>query len=116
MSSQEQEMVVEVLKRLQSQMEELQTTEYEARKIMGDVEARDEMVARAIHDVSMQIRALDNRIDVWEKRLNTHAGKLQELGDKIVQLQGLYARLTMGDPLEPRVARKVGSGAFGVAG
>ena len=101
MSSQEQEMVVEVLKRLQSQMEELQTTEHEARKIMDDVECRDEMVSRAIHDVSLQIRALDNRIDVW----NTHAGKLKELEDKVVMLQGLYSRLTMADPIEPRVAK-----------
>ena len=115
MSSDEQEMVVEVLKKfrsemeaLQTKMEALETTEFEARKIMDDVESRDEMVARAIHDVSLEIRAIVNRMDVWERKLNAHAGKIQELGDKVVQLEGLYARLTMEDTLEKRVANLEG--------
>ena len=96
------------LEALQTKMEALETSEAEARKIMDDVEAREEMVARAIHDVSLQIRAIVSRMDVWERKLNAHAGKIQELGDKVVQLEGLYARLTMEDTLEKRVANLEG--------
>ena len=96
MSSQEQEPSLE--ERVGMVVEELEHR-------VENVEARDDVVTRAIHDLVLNLRAIDNRIVVWEQRLNTHAGKLQELEDKVVMLQGLYSRLTMADPIEPRVAK-----------
>ena len=96
MSSQEQEPSLE--ERVGMVVEELEHR-------VENVEARDDVVTRAIHDLVLNLRAIDNRIVVWEQRLNTHAGKLQELEDKIVMLQGLYSRLTMADPIEPRGAK-----------
>ena len=96
MSSQEQEPSLE--ERVGMVVEELEHR-------VENVEARDDVVTRAIHDLVLNLRAIDNRINVWEQRLNTHAGKLKELEDKIVMLQGLYSRLTMADPIEPRVAK-----------
>ena len=96
MSSQEEEPSLE--ERVGMVVEELEHR-------VENVEARDDVVTRAIHDLVLNLRAIENRIIVWEQRLNTHAGKLKELEDKIVMLQGLYSRLTMADPIEPRVAK-----------